>query len=152
MDVAAVAQPGHCAGLLIQWCLTSGVRISPAAPLIDRRFLVYVVLSTAMNYLTVMALVVILSVTILLLLVWSRIRHLTPSNDLSWVNENKFTSFAEINGDDIILKNVRILIGELQKIMMCDGQKRSLRYLNVLRYGQFQNIFIQLEDLLHTLY
>ena len=60
-----------------------------------------------MNYLTVMALVLILSVTILLLWVWSRIRHLTPSNDLSWVNENKFTSFAEINGDDIILKNVR---------------------------------------------
>ena len=54
-----------------------------------------------------MTLVLILSVTILLLWVWSRIRHLTPSNDLSWVNENKFTSFAEINGDDVILKNVR---------------------------------------------
>jgi hypothetical protein len=39
--------------------------------------------------------------------VWSRIRHLTPSNDLSWVNENKFTAYAEIEGDEVLLKNVR---------------------------------------------
>ena len=54
-----------------------------------------------------MGLVLILAVTILWSWVWSRIRHLTPSNDLSWVNENKLTAFAEINGDDVILKNVR---------------------------------------------
>jgi hypothetical protein len=36
-----------------------------------------------------------------------RIRHLTPSNDLSWVNENKYTAYAEINDDEVTLKNIR---------------------------------------------
>ena len=39
--------------------------------------------------------------------VWRRIRHLTPSNDLSWVNENKYIAYAEIDNDEVILKNVR---------------------------------------------
>ena len=39
--------------------------------------------------------------------VWIRIRHLKPSNDLSWVNENKYTAYSEINNDEVILKNVR---------------------------------------------
>ena len=30
---AVIAKPGHCAGLLIQWVLPSGVRISLTAPL-----------------------------------------------------------------------------------------------------------------------
>ncbi len=60
-----------------------------------------------MDYLTVSAVILIISVITLLLWVWSRIRHLRPSNDLSWVNENKYTAFAEIKGDDVVLKNVR---------------------------------------------
>ena len=54
-----------------------------------------------------MGLLLILAGIIMWSWIWSRIRHLTPSNDLSWVNENKFTAFAEIKGDDVILKNVR---------------------------------------------
>ncbi len=65
------------------------------------------VLRGFMDYLTVSAVILIISVITLLLWVWSRIRHLRPSNDLSWVNENKYTAFAEIKGDDVVLKNVR---------------------------------------------
>jgi hypothetical protein len=55
----------------------------------------------AMNYLAGIALALLFAVTILIFWVWSRIRHLTPSNDLSWVNENKFTAYAEIEGDEV---------------------------------------------------
>ncbi|MDP6293082.1 MAG: hypothetical protein QF610_04560, partial [Candidatus Thalassarchaeaceae archaeon] len=60
-----------------------------------------------MNYLITMTIVLVFVIAILLFWIWTRIRHLTPSNDLSWVNENKFTAYAEIKGDNVLLKNVR---------------------------------------------
>ncbi len=50
--------------------------------------------------LIILALIVVYSV-------WIRIRHLKPSNDLSWVNENKNIAYAEINDDEVVLKNIR---------------------------------------------
>ena len=60
-----------------------------------------------MNYLAILGFTLFVLITIIIYSIWSRIRHLTPSNDLSWVNENKYTAFAEINNDEVVLKNIR---------------------------------------------
>ena len=107
---------GHC-GSRIAWPLRwianpvvfhlGSSNLPCRAILIDRRFLVYNAPSDAMNYLITMAIVLLFVIVILLFWIWTKIRHLTPSNDLSWVNENKFTAYAEIKGDNVLLKNVR---------------------------------------------
>ena len=60
-----------------------------------------------MNYLTILGFTIFICIITVFYTIWSRIRHLTPSNDLSWVNENKYTAFAEINNDEVVLKNIR---------------------------------------------
>ena len=60
-----------------------------------------------MNYLAILGFTLFVLITIIIYSIWSRIRHLTPSNDLSWVNENKYTAYAEINNDEVVLKNIR---------------------------------------------
>mgnify|MGYP001030130135 CR=1 FL=1 len=107
---------GHC-GSRIAWPLRwianpvvfhlGSSNLPCRAILIDRRFLVYNAPSGTMNYLITMTIVLLFVIAILLFWIWTRIRHLTPSNDLSWVNENKFTAYAEIKGDNVLLKNVR---------------------------------------------
>jgi hypothetical protein len=61
----------------------------------------------AMEGLTMLATAVAAIGLILSILIWRRIRHLNPSNDRSWVNDNARTSYCEINGDEVILYNVR---------------------------------------------
>ena len=60
-----------------------------------------------MSYLTMLGLALIILFLIGIYSVWIRIRHLKPSNDLSWVNENKYTAYSEINNDEVTLKNIR---------------------------------------------
>ena len=43
-----------------------------------------------MNNLTLLGSALFILIIIIFYSIWMRIRHLTPSNDLSWVNENKY--------------------------------------------------------------
>ena len=60
-----------------------------------------------MNDLAILGFTLFILIIIIIYSIWGRIRHLTPSNDLSWVNENKYTAYAEIKNDEVVLKNIR---------------------------------------------